>query len=221
MRHSDRPQFPITRLAEPPQALPRIVDPRSPVRFERQMTFRSPNPLPYRISELVHGTYPGRASTGEILAFTGPAWEESDSIAILPPSEHHPYSDRPADATLPCGPVITGYRSIFLSWTSVHRIGVGVWTSDAGPRQTLVVAFALDVPCSEWNSGSNRYRILLESAMPWRLATLNVSLHTPPDLVVLSEAEIGEPITFAIYNLRLNALSFRRCVRVRHGFRCS
>lgn len=177
------------------------------VTLQDQIRFRSDEALPYHISELVYGRYPGRAETGEILAFTGDYWNAADSIAIMPYSNEGNLTEAPI-ALPACAPEIADYRPVFLADTLERDVNLGIWVSLAEPRRTKVAVYAGDFRCGAPRR-DERYRVLVSSAIPWRLAGLQFNLHLPPSLILLSDAAVGEPLTFAVFNLRRGVFSFR------------
>lgn len=173
----------------------------------RSVTFRTNDPRPYELVELLSAVFLGRLATGDILSFSGDGWEARDSMTVRPASEYTSFA-RPAGPPEACPPTIAGYAQRYIARTYMPEVRLGIWQSYPGAQDTLVVAFASDVPCRTDVARERRFRILLRGPIPWRLAALEQNLDSPPSLILVSDARVGEPITFALYDVRPRALWF-------------
>jgi hypothetical protein len=200
--------IPIERVVDGTAGVRDAGDPQL-VSFAGSITLRARDPRPYDIAELgADFAFPGRTGTGEVLWFSAPQWSLSDSLAVRPPRVRASFAAEHPGALRGCPPHVAGYAPRYLRQTAEYGIGIGIWESVSGEGDTLIAIFPSIRECAETPGQRPPYRILLAGPVRWRLAALHMNIDYPPSLLVMSHAQVGEPITFAIYNLRVNAARF-------------
>ena len=171
------------------------------------VTLRTADPRPYNLIELLSAVYVGRLATGEVVSFAGDGWEGGDSMRVRPASDYSA-SEFPVGRGGNCVPTLPGYAVRFITGTPFPGIRLGIWESSSAARESLVVAFEADEPCAAQAPAEVEHRILLRGSIRWRLAALEMNLDSPPSLLVVSDARVGGPLTFALYDVRPRAIRF-------------
>ena len=196
----------IERLAEGTAPVREAANLRM-ARLAWSITFRTDDQRPYNLVEMMTVRFPGRLPTGEVLSFSRGTWRMSDSMSVRPASDYGTMQE-PVGPVESCPPTLPGYALRFETRTPFRSIRLGIWDSRRAARGTLVISFASNGPCGTQTGRTRPYHILLRSPIRWRLAAFEMNLDSPPSLLVVSDARVGEPITFALYDVQPRALDF-------------
>ena len=186
---------PIESVAPSADQTARMVSWANGVALRSAISFRGDDERLYNISELVHGYYPGRTATGDLIVFQGDPWSASRAVTIRPASR----AKAPAAETKSrCAPKYRGYALRSQSLSS-YGVFVGVWTktnSDA-PFKSLVALFPQGCP----KKGEAKGEIVLKSQEDWKLVFIQPHLHIGSSLLLISDAKPREFISFAVFDL--------------------
>jgi hypothetical protein len=166
----------------------------------QEMIFRSDDGRAYQIRSiylLPGATYHLRLDTGKAVGFAYTQFQTPDHMIIYPNWPYPPEPER-ADADSGCLPQIEGFAQI--SKDDRRSPAVGVWRS-ASSDVWRVIIYAHDYRCPDSAGPDRRFSTLLSGSTPWRIGRILQGYAPPVHLILWSDAQVGQPIHRAIYEL--------------------
>jgi hypothetical protein len=169
-----------------------------------QITFSSGDSRPYEVVNLGNQGMIGRLRDGSALRFV----MDRDNVPIGITVEQGSSEIQGGAVNGPqCRPEIDG----FIRVTQDERLfnAAGIWRARQG-NHFLIVTYPRNFRCPANGVVDTRFRIVSRSTMAWRLISVEPQLHSPPLVRVLSNADVGNPITYAVIRLLTPWQSARR-----------
>jgi hypothetical protein len=160
------------------------------------VVFRSSDPRIYDIVKIEWAWHPGRTASGELVRFAPDRWS-----SLLRYVEIWPRNTKPELRVEPeCIPVIPGYELHSTAYTESWKLFVGIWRANSDTQATRTIIASFPQSCSPFTEALP-HKVLLRSAVNWKVAYIRPALHVGPELILLSEADQDRYIIFAIYSL--------------------
>lgn len=166
----------------------------------QEMIFRSDDARIYQIQSIYRtpsSTMILRLPSGKGVEFSSSRFGTPEDISIFPNWPYPPEPDR-TDPDSGCVPQIDGNNQIFKD--DLNSPAVGIWRS-ASSDNWRVIIYAHDYRCPDATGPDRRFSTIVSGPTPWRLVRNYSGRPQNAQLVLWSDAQVGQPIHRALYEL--------------------